>query len=109
MFRQGILEAFSVEQGVLESTQNPLDLAIGNEGYFVIQPKDGSPALSRRGDLQTSENGELLDGAGNQMLDDGLQPIVVPAFREITISPQGEVLFNQLVVNLEGCQFQLEF
>ena len=87
---------FSVEQGVLESTQNPLDLAIGNEGYFVIQPKDGSPALSRRGDLQTSENGELLDGAGNQMLDDGLQPIIVPAFREITISPQGEVFIQPI-------------
>ncbi len=83
---------FSVEQGVLESTKNPLDLAIANEGYFVIQPRDGGTvALSRRGDLQTSENGELLDGAGNKILDDGLQPIILPAFREITISPQGEI------------------
>ena len=87
---------FSVEQGVLESTQNPLDLAIGNQGYFVIQPKNGPPALSRRGDLQTSETGELLDGAGNFMLDDGLQPIVVPAFREITISPQGEIFIQPI-------------
>ena len=87
---------FSVEQGVLEATQNPLDLAIGNEGYFVIEPKNGQVALSRRGDLQTTENGELLDGAGNKMLDDGLQPIVVPPFREITISPQGEVFIQPI-------------
>ena len=87
---------FSVEQGVLESTQNPLDLAIGNQGYFVIQPKNGPPALSRRGDLQTSETGELIDGAGNLMLDDGLQPLVVPAFREITISPQGEIFIQPI-------------
>ena len=87
---------FSVEQGVLKATQNPLDLAIGNEGYFVIEPKNGQAALSRRGDLQTSENGELLDGAGNKMLDDGLQPIVVPPFREITISPQGEIFIQPI-------------
>ena len=87
---------FSVEQGVLESTQNPLDLAIDNEGYFVVEPKNGTPALSRRGDLQTTENGELLDGAGNKILDNGLQPIVVPAFRKITISPQGEIFIQPI-------------
>ena len=87
---------FSVEQGVLESTQNPLDLAIDNEGYFVVQPKNGTPALSRRGDLQTTENGELLDGAGNKILDNGLQPIVVPAFTKITISPQGEIFIQPI-------------
>ena len=33
---------------MLDNTQNPLDIAINNEGYFVIQLEDGSPALSRR-------------------------------------------------------------
>ena len=31
---------FSVEQGQLENTRNPLDVAIKNEGYFIIQPKN---------------------------------------------------------------------
>ena len=87
---------FSVEQGVMESTRNPLDVAIKNDGYFIIQPKSGSPALSRRGDFQTSETGELLDGAGNKVLDAGMQPIIIPAFRDITISPQGEILIQPL-------------
>ena len=83
---------FSVQQGTMDFTKNPLDAAIDGDGYFVIQPKNGgAPSLSRRGDFQTSENGELLDGAGNKMLDGGLQPLVLPAFREITISPQGEI------------------
>ncbi len=82
---------FSTEQGQMENTQNPLDLAIKTEGYFVIQPKDGSIALSRRGDLQTSETGELLDGAGNKILDDGLQPIIIPAYTEISFSNQGQI------------------
>ena len=83
---------FSIQQGTMDFTKNPLDAAIDGNGYFVIQPKNGgAPSLSRRGDFQTSENGELLDGAGNKMLDGGLQPLVLPAFREITISPQGEI------------------
>ena len=83
---------FSIQQGTMDFTKNPLDAAIDGNGYFVIQPKNGgTPSLSRRGDFQTSENGELLDGAGNKMLDGGLQPLVLPAFREITISPQGEI------------------
>ena len=83
---------FSVQQGTMDFTKNPLDAAIDGNGYFVIQPKNGGdPSLSRRGDFQTSETGELLDGAGNKILDAGLQPLILPAFREITISPQGEV------------------
>ena len=83
---------FSIQQGTMDFTKNPLDAAIDGDGYFVIQPRNGGDtSLSRRGDFQTSETGELLDGAGNKILDAGLQPLVLPAFREITISPQGEV------------------
>ncbi|PDH54400.1 MAG: hypothetical protein CNE97_05355, partial [alpha proteobacterium MED-G10] len=71
---------FSIEQGMMDNTNNPMDIAINGEGYFVVQPKNGVPALSRRGDLQVNENGDLLDGQGNQILDAGMQPIVVPAF-----------------------------
>ena len=82
---------FSVEQGQMENTQNPMDVAIENNGYFIIEPKNGGVALSRRGDFQTNENGELLDGAGNKVLDNALQPIVIPAFTDIQFSPQGQI------------------
>lgn len=82
---------FSIEQGMMDNTNNPMDIAINGEGYFVVQPKNGVPALSRRGDLQVNENGDLLDGQGNQILDAGMQPIVVPAFNKINISSQGEI------------------
>ena len=88
---------FSIEQGAMDNTKNPLDLAIDGSGYFVIEPKnDGKTALSRRGDLTTSETGELLDGAGNKILDGGMQPLIVPAFRSITISPQGEIFIQPI-------------
>ena len=87
---------FSIEQGQMETTQNPMDLAFKNEGYFIIQPKNGGIALSRRGDLQTSETGELLDGAGNKILDNGLAPIVLPAFTDINFSPEGQIRIKAL-------------
>ena len=73
---------FSVEQGMLDNTKNPMDVAINGDGYFVIQPINADPAFSRRGDFSVNENGELLDGAGNKVLDAGMQPLVIPAFRE---------------------------
>ncbi len=87
---------FSVEQGMLDNTQNPMDVAINGNGYFVISPKNGDPAFSRRGDFSVNENGELLDGAGNQVLDAGMQPLVIPAFREINITSQGEIIIQPI-------------
>ena len=94
---------FSVEQGQMENTGSPLDVAIKNDGYFIIQPKnEGSIAFSRRGDFQLNENGELLDGAGNKVLDEGLQPIVIPAFRTITISSEGQIFIQPLGAELDA-------
>ena len=31
---------FSVEQGMLDNTKNPMDVAINGDGYFVIQPNN---------------------------------------------------------------------
>ena len=94
LFASRNVGGFSIQQGTMDFTKNPMDVAIDGNGYFVIQPKNGgNPSLSRRGDFQTNENGELLDGAGNKILDGGLNPVEIPAFREINISPQGERLF----------------
>ena len=88
---------FSLEQGQMENTQNPMDVAIQNEGYFIIKPKNnGDNAFSRRGDFQLNENSELVDGAGNQVLDAGLQPIVLPPFTSMNIAANGQITVKQL-------------
>ena len=87
---------FSVEQGMLDNTKNPMDVAINGDGYFVVQPNNAEPAFSRRGDFSVNENGELLDGAGNKVFDAGMQPLVIPAFREINITAQGEILIQPI-------------
>jgi len=64
----------SQEQGAIQTTDQPLDLAIEGPGYFRVTRTDGSPALTRDGSLR-------LDALGRLTTQDGdiLQPpIVVP-------------------------------
>ena len=64
----------SQQQGALQDTGQPLDLAIQGSGYFQVQRADGSTALTRDGSLR-------LDSLGRLTTQDGdiLQPpITVP-------------------------------
>lgn len=83
--------AFSAEPGFLNPTDEDLDVAIADEGYFFIQPETGDPALSRRGDLRIGADGVLRDGAGDAMLNVGGAQIVVPPYRSLTITELGEI------------------
>lgn len=87
---------FSEQSGRLDRTGLETDIAIADQGYFYIQPETGEPALSRRGDLQRGVDGILRDGAGAMMLDAGLQPLAVPAFRKITVTDLGEVMIEPI-------------
>ena len=56
---------FSNETGRLESTGVDTDVAMLNEGFFYIKPKDGDIALSRRGDFSVDEQNQFINGAGD--------------------------------------------
>ena len=66
-----------------------------NEGFFFIQPENGQVALSRRGDFGLNSLNELVNGVGDLVLSDGLEPIVLPDFTSISITDIGEVLVQQ--------------
>jgi flagellar basal-body rod protein FlgF len=86
---------FSSESGQLDSTGVETDVAMLNGSYLFIQPADGDVALSRRGDLGVDTQNRLVDGVGNLVLSDGLQPIVLPPFSALKFSDNGEVLVRQ--------------
>lgn len=77
-------------QGALQQTGDPLDLAIGGEGFFQIKGADGKPALTRDGAF-------TVDGKGNVVTADGSQlepPLTLPAGvtpSEVSISSDGTV------------------
>jgi flagellar basal-body rod protein FlgG len=84
-------------QGELESTGNPLDLAVMGKGYFAVSDH-GKTALTRDGKFILDRNGNLIvDSAeGQQVLGKNMQPIVLdPAkISQTTIGGNGEITQN---------------
>ncbi len=93
---------FSNQQGELESTDNPLDVAIKGDGFFIIQPNEGDIALSRRGDFSFDQEGQLKNGDGDLVLGNDLQPIIIPAYRRIEISSEGEIRINPIEAPIDA-------
>lgn len=90
-------QAFSERAGLLERTDEPMDVAISDLGYFYVQPPDGSaPALTRRGDLQVEPDGTLVNGAGEAFLGTNNAPVVLPPFRSLLVDAVGRLMIEPL-------------
>lgn len=77
------------QQGTLENTNNPLDLAVQGLGYFQIQMPDGSTSYTRAGSFQLSSTGEIVTADGF-VVEPG---ITLPQnTTNITINASGQVL-----------------
>ncbi|MCB9988738.1 MAG: flagellar basal-body rod protein FlgG [Rhodospirillales bacterium] len=76
------------EQGPLQMTENPLDLALTGDGFFQITMPDGDTAYTRSGVFQINQDGEIVTTQGYQ-----LEPnIVVPDDAiAVEINESGEV------------------
>lgn len=75
--------------GTLRPTQQPLDLALGGEGFFVVQTPNGE-RLSRGGSFQLDAEGRLTDAGGNPLLAEG-GPVVVPPGAKLEIDAGGAI------------------
>ena len=56
------------EQGTLQSTSNPTDLAIQGNGFFLVARPDSAPALTRAGAFEPDAGGYLVNSAGYRLL-----------------------------------------
>jgi flagellar basal-body rod protein FlgF/flagellar basal-body rod protein FlgG len=80
-------DRLSMAQGALQSTGNPLDLAIEGEGFFQIQTANGI-RYTRDGGFHRSRSGQLVAAAGEPVLSTIGQPIQVPP-GEVTVGSDG--------------------
>jgi flagellar basal-body rod protein FlgF len=67
------------------------DAALNNSTVLGVQGDDGDIAFTRRGDIRATETGLLENGAGYLVLDDGGNPITVPANTLVSIGTDGAV------------------
>jgi len=54
-------------QGTLETTANPLDLAIEGDGFFVVQQVNGPTYYTRAGQFRIDKNGYVVDSNGYRL------------------------------------------
>jgi len=57
----------SFTQGATTSTNNPLDMAIGGNGFFVIERANGTQAYSRNGQFDLNKDGFIVNSLGEQL------------------------------------------
>ncbi len=94
--------AFDLEQGGLRFTGGKFDLAIQGEGYFLVETPQGQ-MLSRAGHFQLNEQSELIDSAGNKVLNAGGGGITIPEdARIVSIAGDGTISADGLIVDQVG-------
>jgi flagellar basal-body rod protein FlgG len=79
------------EQGALQQTGNPLDLAIQGDGYFQVRQANGQVALTRAGNFLVDGRGQLVNPNGELLVP----PIRIPQgvdAANVSIAQDGTVL-----------------
>lgn len=81
-----------LSEGALQTTGNPLDVAIKGDGYFAVENEDGQRFYTRSGRFKLDADGQITTSSGEILLSDTDQPIVLaPGETEITVSRDGTV------------------
>jgi flagellar basal-body rod protein FlgG len=76
----------SAQQGAIQQTGEPLDVALGGPGYLAVRLPDGREALTRSGHLQTDAQNRVVTVDGHQT------GVTLPAGAELDrlqIDPRG--------------------
>jgi flagellar basal-body rod protein FlgG len=81
------------EQGALQQTGNPLDLAIQGDGYFQVRQANGQIALTRAGNFIADGRGQLVNPNGEMLVPPIRLPQGIDA-ANVGITPNGVVTAN---------------
>lgn len=80
----------SFEQGALQRTDNPLDVAIEGEGFLRVRLPDGRQGLTRDGSLRLDADGRLVTGSGG-IVEPGITVPKGTDVSKVSIAPDGTV------------------
>ncbi len=88
----------NLSAGPMSKTDNPLDLAINGDGYFVIETADGE-RYTRNGTFQLNQEGQIVTTQGDPVLGTDGNPLTVPIDEpQLTISRDGSVSAGETLV-----------
>ena len=73
-------------QGSMQQTNDPFDLAIQGNGFFMVTQQDGSKAYTRDGSFSVNPQGQLVTSSG-----DMVGVTIPPGSTDVKIAPDGTV------------------
>lgn len=94
--------ANDLAQGGMEVTHNPLDMALGTDGFFMIE-MNGQQHYTRNGQFTIDADGNLVTTRGYPVLDANGAPIVLPVdARQISVGQDGTIATEQGIIAQVG-------
>ncbi len=94
------------QQGPIQYTGNPLDLAIVGQGFFKVMTPQGV-AYTRAGNFHLDDRRRLVTAEGYPVLADGAPVIVDPGLAKgglVTISPERFLVASDGTISLDGTE-----
>ena len=85
-------ETTDFSQGSLQVTNNPRDIALDGNGFFVVKTPNGE-RYSRGGSVRVDESGNLTDSAGHELLGEN---------GPIRIASKGNADASQIQIGKDG-------
>ncbi|MDX9884910.1 flagellar hook protein FlgE [Thauera sp.] len=98
----------SFTQGNLTTTNNPLDLAINGDGFFIVGRSDGPNVYTRNGQFELDKNGFIIAATGEKLMGFqspaalGQLPTPVGGLKEIQIPIIGSLAQATNLVEVGG-------
>jgi len=92
--------------GALAVTDNPLDVALRGEGFFVLQNEDGDIFYSRQGSFQIDGTGNVVTSDGMRLIADGA-PANIGESTQFSFSTDGFIIADgEAVTQLDIVTFE---
>lgn len=85
------LQTSDFSQGNMKRTDNPLDIALANSSYFVVETANGE-RFTRNGQFKLTDTGLLTDQSGNPVMDINNEQIIVEG--DLQVDKQGNISVN---------------
>ncbi|HYI42011.1 MAG TPA: flagellar basal-body rod protein FlgG [Sphingomicrobium sp.] len=88
-------------QGALQSTDNPLDIAIEGDGFFQVQRPDGTTGYTRAGNFSLSAEGQIVTSDGMRLqpeisVPEGATSVTIGADGTVSAQLQGQTSATEL-------------
>ncbi|WP_426142155.1 flagellar basal-body rod protein FlgG [Pseudomonas sp. DWP3-1-2] len=96
--------------GSLQTTNNPLDLAVNGRGFFQIMQPDGTTAYSRDGTFHLDSDGQIVTASGYALepaivVPQNAQTFTVGQDGTVSITLAGAVATPQVIGNIQTADF----